>query len=313
MATVYIGKVVDISDIQDGERIKVQILPADKYKKLSNLPYAFPLLPKMIHIKPKVGEAVFVVCENDDHPNSQRYYLGPIISQPQFMYNESDLSATALLKGGVKVESESPNNYGKTKGAMPENDDIAFLGRKNCDIILSDNDLRIRCGAHLVNEANYSDFGFNKQAPAYIKLKYYPEPLKQQEDYIQDLKHNSIIDMFPLAENKHNTTQSTATIVADKINLISPNGDPYIDIANEKEGISDEEMKKIIDKCHQLPYGDILVDFLQTFIRMFKSHTHKYDNMEPCPDTASGIFDAKWGSGGENLNDKILSKDIRIN
>lgn len=296
MATIYIGTVISIDDDKDGGRIRARILPADRHLPDSKVPYAFPLLPKMLHIMPKVGESVCVICQNDDFPRSQRFYLGPIISQPQFMYEEDAISSTALLAGGVKNPAPAPSTMPNTKGAYPKDDEIALCGRKNSDIILGDNDLRIRCGSHAVNEHDKTDVVFNKEAPAYIKLKYYPEALT--------IDNNG---------TRHKKTLSVANVIGDKINLISPNGSPYINVNDTEEGISDEDMKKFLETAHQLPYGDTLVNFLVLFLKMFKSHTHKYHNMPPCPDTESAKFDLAYGMTEEDLQNKLLSKDIQIN
>lgn len=287
-AALYLGRVISNDDNVGGNRIKATIYPADKRKTAREIPYAFPLIPKMVHIVPKVGEMVIIICDDMNNPNSQRYYLGPIISQPQFLFHEGSMSATSLLKGGVMPELPSPASYASMHGAFPKVDEIAILGRKNSDIILSDNDLRIRCGVRLVDENNNKNIIFNKESPSYIKLKHYPVRLQEG-------------------------AESTATIVADKINLISNVGEPYFNVVDTNEGISDEEMRKIIEKAHRLPYGDVLVNFLSLLLKMFKSHTHKYHNMPPCPDTNSSIFDAKYSSDENNLQQQLLSDNVRIN
>ena len=287
-AALYLGHVISNDDNVGGNRIKATIYPADKRKTAREIPYAFPLIPKMVHIVPKVGEMVIIICDDMNNPNSQRYYLGPIISQPQFLFHEGSISATSLLKGGVMPELPSPASYASMHGAFPKVDEIAILGRKNSDIILSDNDLRIRCGVRLVDENNNKNISFNKESPSYIKLKHYPVRLQEG-------------------------AESTATIVADKINLISNVGEPYFNVADTNEGISDEEMREIIEKAHRLPYGDVLVNFLSLLLKMFKSHTHKYHNLPPCPDTNSGIFDAKYSSDENNLQQQLLSDNVRIN
>lgn len=289
-AHLYIGNVVDVDDNNGGDRVRVAIYPADKRLPHSKIPYAFPLMPKFFHVKPKVGEMAIVLCE-DTKPTSQRYYIGPIISQLQFTNYEGALNATTLLRGGVKTPSEPVDNKRETNGAFPKSDEIAILGRKNSDIIISDNDVRIRSGAKLFNDNKTGDVSFNKENPAFIKMKYYPKPLKVLDESVN----------------------STATIVADKINLISTNGDPYFDVTDESESISDNEMSRIIESAHRLPYGDELVRFLLMFLEMFKSHTHKYHNMPPCPDGTSEKFDGTYAADEESLSNKLLSKDVRIN
>jgi hypothetical protein len=131
---------------------------------------------------------------------------------------------------------------------------------------------------------------------------------------------------------------SSATVVADEINLISNCGNPYFDVYNTDEQITDKTMKEIVEKAHVLPYGDTLVEFLLLFLQMFKSHSHKYSNLPPTNDKAAEALETAFGSTGgihksENYNivaggaaeeeivsktfsglyDKLLSKHVRIN
>ena len=103
-------------------------------------------------------------------------------------------------------------------------------------------------------------------------------------------------------------------IVADKINLISPNGDGGFFFPGNEEAITDEQMQKIIETAHQLPYGDTLCEFLSLLLKMFFSHYHPYDGApvdEAAPDCA--VFLGKYGIQASKLADKLLSKDVRIN
>ena len=56
-----IGIVTSVIDPNDGCRIKARILTDDDALSDGDLPYAFPLLPKMVHITTKVGEAVIII------------------------------------------------------------------------------------------------------------------------------------------------------------------------------------------------------------------------------------------------------------
>ena len=50
-------KVLSIKDDTDSDLIQVRIEPEDNgIKNDKKLPYAYPLLPKAFHVKPKVGE-----------------------------------------------------------------------------------------------------------------------------------------------------------------------------------------------------------------------------------------------------------------
>lgn len=304
---IRIGKVISVtSDQNDGERIKVRIKNVDD--RTNNIADAFPLLPKALHIKPKVGEAVFILCA-DDNPNSQRYYLGPIISQYQNMYKDSyDFGAMKLI-GGNGSPDTAISNLQKTHGAFAANDDIAIYGRKNSDIILGDSDIRIRCGAHLTNKLNTTDIAFNKTNPSFIKLKYHENPIDVKKPYWNGSEFEY---------KKQTKLESSANIVAQEINLIScDSGNPDINVANTSiktsnsendgnEGITDADLAKFIESAHPLPYGDVLIKFLYILIQAFKNHTHRYHQMTPVPDITYNNLDSF------DLN-TLISKNIRIN
>ncbi len=299
MVSIYVGYVADTKDNYTGGRLKA-IVSIDKGRKLENIPYAFPLIPKMVQVKPKVGEAVVVFIANDKEPSSQRWYLGPIISQPDKMWFDSfsSLSATKMLENGGAAPSKSIALFPENEGAMPKDEDIALLGRKNTDVILTENDVRVRAGARLTKPET-GKVEFNRDAPAYLKLKYHENPL--------------ITTPSPGETVPHTKTRSTATVVADKINLISPNGDEGFSVTDKEEGINDEKMKQIIEKAHKLPYGDLLCDFFSEFLDMFKNHVHEYHGMPPVlTEPAAAAFLAKYPTK-ESMEDQLLSKDVRIN
>ena len=317
--SLYIAEVKSVLDEADGERIKVRLLPKDA--RLDSLTEAFPLLPKMLRVKPKVGESVLIFSLMDGNQHSQCFYLGPIISQPQFMNYDSHYGSSARLLDGTYLDPDkAPSTNPKTCGSYAEEDEVAIYGRRDTDIILGDNNLRIRCGARKFNIDN-SGFEYNQKNPSYIKLT----------------EHDSVINR--IGENDSTTSVS---VVADEVNLLSHNGNGATsDLANQDgEIIDDDAMRDIIEKAHVLPYGDVLVDFLTMFLQMFKSHTHKYANLPPCPDDASKKLDMKYGTGSgeysstdydytrgtddnkrfedvsktfKGLGEKLLSRHVRIN
>ena len=301
---MFIGRAIEVkNDPYHGELIKVRIDPEDSKLTDDKLPYAFPWIPKMLHIKPKVGEAVIVLIDSTGgFDGSQRYYVGPVISQPQKMWNDSMNSATSLLKNSGSGPQETIDNKSVSIGAMPKDDDIALLGRKNTDVILSDDDIKIRAGVRITNPYEQT-VSFNHDSPAFIKLKYHDTPIKTKFD-------GGTI-------NPHESTRSTATIFADKINLVSPSGDGWDSLEqgeNAGDLISDEKMKELIAKAHQIPYGDVLCDFLSLSLKMYMAHSHPSPGAPPLnADPASTTFYAKYNVNKENLENKLLSKDIRIN
>lgn len=292
---LYIGYVSGVTDEYHAERVRA-VIKADRGRPLREIPLATPLLPQMIHVKPKNGEAV-VVIRAISGLNEQRWYLGPLISQPGKMEYDGyfTLSPTRFISGGILPPERSIDNYAETEGSLPKNDEIAILGRKNTDIILSEDDLRLRAGVRLTDSAN-NRVNFNTDAPAFIKLK-----------------HHSPALSIGSGETEENTVKSTATVVADKINLLSHEGIHGGLMDDTNEGINNEAMKKIIEQAHRLPYGDILCDFFSLFLKMYFAHSHPYPGMGPLRgDPETKAFLAKYGEEKTDLEEKLLSKNIRI-
>lgn len=282
---IKLCQVISVYDDADGERIKVRLSPDDDRRSDEELPYAFPLLPKMLHIKPKVGETVLIIPTEVNNGLSTRYYIGPVISQPQFMEEDDfGLNALSLYPGSHKEPAVAPSTNAESHGAFAKDNDIAVYGRKKNDIIMTDDDIRIRSGARLREVGSKDNVIFNRTDPAFIHLKHSDGKRGEGQD----------------------TYRSTATIVADKINLLGNNSKEPFKTNDKNSLITDEEMQNILDKAHQLPYGDILVDFLKLFVRTFSSHVHPYPGLPPCQTTdylETTSYDL----------DKILSESVRIN
>lgn len=290
MYTFKICKVFSVSDDTDSDLIKVRFRPEDdKIGKVEDLPDCFPLLPKMFWVKPKVGEAVLVFTTKTDDGSSQRYYIGPIISQTHKMHNDPYDTAISYTSGAILGPDIAPSTNPDTHGAYPKEQSVALRGRGDCDVEINDDDLRLRCGVKISNSEldkntkywkkknTSNDSVFNKKNPAYMKLKYH----RNEKDYA-----------------------TSATIVADKINLVTHNIGRF-NLTDRDDLISDQTMNEIIEKAHQLPYGDILIEFLEIFRKAFVSHVHPYPGLPPCS-TDDVIKTTSY-----NLKD-ILSENIRI-
>lgn len=289
-------EVISVDDPSGCDRIKALLKPEDIGLAHDKIPYCFPLLPKMFYVKPKVGETVLVLTAIANDGNTQRYYIGPVISQLSSVQKD-DYNAGALAGfAGSKIPPYvSHTNIPESEGAYPEEDEISILGRKNADIQIKENDLRLRCGVKKA-EKNFAGknqlgniFKFNVKDPAFVKLKYYEDGLTEDKTGV-------------------NRCNSTATIVADKINFIGNNAKMPFKSNDREELIDDETMKSILEKAHRLPYGDELVDFLEAFRKVYLSHTHAMIGLPPCmaPDEATTDFI------GKNLS-SMLSDTVRIN
>lgn len=293
------GIVVNNEDPTGGGRIQVNINYEDKENQ--ELAYAFPLLPKILHITPKKGEAVLIINNNLNDSQSQRFYIGPIISQPQMQYKDDYTykSATRLLNGSRR--NPLPNisyTSAKTLGVLPDTEDVAILGRKDTDIVLKDNELYIRCGVKSTNPYDMTDFSFNGIHPAFIKLQ-----------------HRPIDNAKVLAKQKTNLAlgieepkdfESVINVVADKINLISTDSRELYKVNDKKELLGEEQLQKFIKNAHQIPYGDTLVEFLTLFRSAFLNHKHPWAQLVPTKNEILTALD------NYDLN-SILSQTIRIN
>ena len=285
---IRFGLVEDINDPTGSGRIKVRLSYNDRGYGVGDLAYAFPLNPKTWHIKPKVGEGVFVISQYLNKDKSQRYYIGPIIAQPQFMFFDSYLTSTRTLNGS-RIGPDKNILFSKpeqTKGVLPKDDTVALLGRRDSDVFLEDNELYIRCGVKKTSVDDATDFGFNSQHPSFIKLQHEPDKQKAQSQGYE----------------------SVASIVADRINLISTDSREYFKISNDDhELLAETELNKFLKDAHELPYGDVLVKFLKLFKTAFLKHEHRWAQLPPT-DGTDGMKPFK-----EFDIDKILSQSIKIN
>ena len=146
---------------------------------------------------------------------------------------------------------------------------------------------------------------FNRENPSLIKLKYYETPLEVSKP------------VWSSGDGSFSNTEkvnvgSSVSVIGQEINLISTEGDPYVNTSNTtmpqngNESLSDDDLRRFIEKAHPLPFGDELVRLLHILIRAFKSHTHAYTQLPPVPDDNYNALDRY------DLN-AILSKNIRIN
>ena len=284
--TVRFCKVISISDDIDADRIKVRLIPEDNSKSIDEIDYAFPILPKMFHVKPKVGEAVLVLLAVTNDGNSQRYYIGPVVSQDHGLnFDPYFQGADSFLRGAYKKFDVAPRMNPDHNGILPNDNDIVIRGRKNADIQITDDDVRIKAGVKVVDDANAYNMMFNIKNPSYAKFKY----------------HNA-----SLADG----SKSTATIVSDKIALLSNNSPNYFYTTDRKDLITDDELNRVIESAYKLPYGEKLVEFLKVFVDAFVKHTHPFQMLPPNPAYSAVLMEKK-----AQLLDKgeMLSDTVRIN
>ena len=305
-------------------RIKVRLDSDRNTKNNEKLPYAFPLLPKTIQSVPKVGEGVFVFTAKINEYDSQRYYIGPIISQPQFMeeckYDNGTGNAVSLITEGKSGKERPLTSIGRakglTKGAYPEPNDVAMVGRGQEDIVLkyrssetmgSTSEIDIRAGIRVKptdNSIKYlkGNVVFNSDSPSYIQVKY---------------KANGMCGIMmgkgDIVPNKYESKEvrqgkSVVNIVADKINLISHKDSENFGelITNRDTLVLEEQMDNIMSRMHRAVYGDELITLLKLMIEVISTHTHPYPMRKPIQDGTPMVDLVGYKM------EKLISPNVRI-
>lgn len=288
-SVVAICKVLRVDDEMGGNRIKVRIDPYDANCATDDdLPYCFPLMPKLIHVYPKVGECVLVIWQNPKEKTGQRTYIGPVIAQDYGLdYSPYTHMAKSLLDGRPLYPAmKNPRRNPENDGSLPDREDIAIRGRSNADIILKPNELRLRCG-FLKNGGGGDEetkLNFNDKDLAYIQMRYGKN----------------------FKDSQNRDFASLVNIVADRINLLSHDSRTSFRLGDRKDLVDDDTLKDVMKNAHPLPYGDDLVYWLRKLVEVFKSHTHPYVMLPPAFNEADK----------EVLNTDLsdyLSEAVRIN
>ncbi len=273
---IHYGQVIDVVDDLDARRIKVFIPGIDNAIDVESIPFAMPLA-SLITCTPKVGESVIILLSDPTRPYFERFYFfGPVISQYQKIQNDEFATAlsTSLRKQLTPLQAIS--TIPSANGNFPVNDidkfDLALLGRGNTDIQQKDNLLIFRCGIYDTNTPIKS----NDINPAYIMLRSKPD-------------------------TENNTTMTSASIVADIINLMSHKGTR---IAGVK--LTDDDIQKIIDNGFSLLRGEPLIDYLQKFVNIFINHIHRGTHeVLADSDELKKLLDFNY--------DSLINKNIKIN
>lgn len=302
LKNISLGEVIDVNDPNYLGRIKVRIKGSrnkggDDGIADSDLPWAFPMIPKHLAIKPRLGEAVFVFVIDESVKHADRLYVGPINSQPQYLERDP-YYFTALA--GFTFGSEQPNINVRTIpeiiGVFPNEDDVSIQGRYNTDITQKKNEVLIRAGKFTVTNPttqNPYGFKFNGNTQGYIQIK------------------NDVV-----VQPETNQKGTVTNIVSNKINLLThDNGSPRFNLADQEMLITDDELANILKEAHQVPFGDILLQYLILLKNAFLNHVHNGNGNPPTDLNASGnqLSVKAFSDNAKALEATMLSKNIRIN
>ena len=271
--TIYYGEVVTITDPTDGGRIKIKIPDLDNKTPNPDLPWCYPMLPKFMHVFPKVGEYVRVFIEDVKYPQRSRFWMGSVISQPQKIGFDSIYTALSTTNMALTNPDPAPSTYPDAIGVYPLQEDIAIVGRVNTDVILSINSVSIRAGKH----ENGDVLKLNVKNPATISMIF--EPKSSESNYY-----------------------SNTIIQSDKIAIISHEGNPQFKAAR----LTPEDRARIFAEGHPMARADVLVEALNVIRNAIVTHIHGYSNL---PADKTAIINSLENINF----DAIMQKNIVIN
>lgn len=297
-ALLRIGKVVEVEKPitvggSDALRVRVALDNNELAGSVQDIPWAFPLLPKTFQSVPKDGESAIVLTMELGNTLSQRFYIGPIITQPQYHEQTNHEISRTMFQGNPWSPLMRISANGDTRGAFPFEDDVAVVGRGREDMIMRYNpeaktsEVDIRAGIRQsipgVDSDLIGNVFFNSESPAYIQLKHSPNLCSGD-------------------------TQSLVNIVANKVNIMS-NKDLNVahNLCDRDTLVKESELDNIMDSLHQVPLGDKLLELLEIMKGAILSHVHPWAGMKQCGDKAGYIKRLE----GFPLED-ILSKYVRV-
>ena len=238
---IRVGEVMDVDDAKKTGRIRVKIDGIDKSDvTVESLPYCVPLTPRFLNVMPKIGELVLVFQYEYKKGvkytefSSQRFWMGPLISQSNKLNYDPIVDARSVMTGGkFKLPDITLSN---TEGVYPNTEDIALQGRGNTDVILKEGQIWIRAGKYKDTEEKNQ---FNSRDLGYIQVKYGGNELvrtledKVITNYVYDKAETLInvqidtlnVDNEVLAGNltPNEYSQSTKNVVRIKVTQIKNN------------------------------------------------------------------------------------------
>ena len=288
-SSFFYGKVISNVDKNDGGRLFVRSVSVDGKVNIgedNKQLMAFPLIPKMFTTLPEPGDLVLVFIMDNNKPQLDRYWVGPIISQTHKIDSDKfNGSARALLNGGSLVPPEAAaSTIPEAEGVYPISDKLVNINsRGRSDILLGKDYITFRSGKYVKG----NKLQYNKKNIGYIKIK-----------------------SRGLTDDKKKTKEETYTaVVSDKILLLTRGGYignlKKIDLSNNKEEITDEQVDKILEGSQSVVYGEKLVELLSLIKDYAISHVHSYNgNKAVQEDTLNKLLGFDMTS--------LLAKNIKI-
>lgn len=289
---IYPAVVININDPTEQNRVIARIINLDQNGNIlggrdrdtpdDKLPFCVPMLPENFHVRPLVGEMVYIFLENPSDNSAPRYYLGPMISSKLKLGFQDYKESVKIFDYTIFNVNQKIDNKPKVSTAFPEQADVAVQGRGDSDLILRQREAYLVSGKFKPNTID-----INTISPSYLQLKQFDN-----------------VSVGPLQ------TYSQANLQSTNINIFSPIGKFRDKNISEFEKNNDlNSFGDFASTLHPMVFGDELVKLLDLIIRCLLKHIHTPQNpLLSIPE--SNILQEYTVDG--NLQN-ILSKHLRIN
>ena len=132
----------------------------------NQLVLCMPLLPEFFHLRPQVGEMVYVIMENPLDNAGVRYWIGPIVSSKLKLKYQNFEDSFKMFNKTQFIPNDKINSSVDIKSIFPQDSDVAVQGRNDADIMLKNREALMICG-----KFNKEDFTINTESPSYLRLK----------------------------------------------------------------------------------------------------------------------------------------------
>jgi len=289
---IYIAKVVSIDDDNNTGRIKVFISGIDQSKTpIDSLPYVYPLMSRIVHVMPKIGEAVLVFFadakkEKESQILSNRFWIGPIITNYEYIKNDTqdiinDISSNSIITKSInydplQVKSKNKKNTERTIFPIDNENgvnEVNIVGRNNTEISQSDNKIKLRAGKHKKDKPSEPNF----QNPVYSILEFIDE------------------------------NSSYSLTAGDEIYLISHKGRFRF-----KKTITKDDVNELKKNAQSMLYGELTIQYLRTLTEVFLNHIHQHPSIPPTYSQNSLYKIEDLRKELQNI-ENLLAKNIKIN
>jgi len=134
-----------------------------------NLVLCIPLLPEFFHVRPQVGEMVFVILENPKDTAGARYWIGPIISSKLKLESQLYEDAVKIFNKTDFISNTKTSSSIELTNLLPSESDVALQGRNDADLMLKNRELLLVSGKF--NNRKSGNLTINTDSPSFLRLK----------------------------------------------------------------------------------------------------------------------------------------------